>query len=119
MNKAEFLSKRLMVDSFGDIDINRLAQCAPETCENITYDANGNVTSAKIKGITDSQLAELAEIPAVIIDDDLSRYMTDLLQWKILEIPMDCILMHSFIVGRLLVFRLLRLPQRSATVWRR
>ena len=26
MDKAEFLSKRLMVDSFGDIDINRLAQ---------------------------------------------------------------------------------------------
>lgn len=30
MEKAEFLSKRLLVDSFGNIDIPRLAECAPE-----------------------------------------------------------------------------------------
>lgn len=87
MNKAEFLSKRLMVDSFGDIDINRLAQCAPETCENITYDANGNVTSAKIKGITDSQLAELAEIPAVIIDDDFIQIYDRLITMEDIRNP--------------------------------
>lgn len=87
MNKAEFLSKRLMVDSFGDIDINRLAQCAPETCENITYDANGNVTSAKIKGITDSQLAELAEIPAVIIDDDFLQIYDRLITMEDIRNP--------------------------------
>jgi hypothetical protein len=87
MDKAEFLSKRLMVDSFGDIDINRLAQCAPETCENITYDANGNVTSAKIKGITDSQLAELAEIPAVIIDDDFLQIYDRLITMEDIRNP--------------------------------
>lgn len=87
MNKAEFLSKRLMVDSFGDIDINRLAQCAPETCENIGYDANGNVTSAKIKGITDSQLAELAEIPAVIIDDDFLQIYDRLITMEDIRNP--------------------------------
>jgi hypothetical protein len=87
MEKAEFLSKRLLVDSFGDIDINRLAQCAPETCENITYDANGNVTSAKIKGITDSQLAELAEIPAVIIDDDFIQIYDRLITMEDIRNP--------------------------------
>ena len=87
MDKAEFLSKRLMVDSFGDIDINRLAQCAPETCENITYDANGNVTSAKIKGITDSQLEELAEIPAVIIDDDFIQIYDRLITMEDIRNP--------------------------------
>lgn len=87
MDKAEFLSKRLMVDSFGDIDITRLAQCAPETCENIGYDANGNVTSAKIKGITDSQLAELAEIPAVIIDDDFLQIYDRLITMEDIRNP--------------------------------
>lgn len=87
MDKTEFLSKRLMVDSFGDIDINRLAQCAPETCENITYDANGNVASAKIKGITDSQLAELAEIPAVIIDDDFIQIYDRLITMEDIRNP--------------------------------
>lgn len=87
MEKAEFLSKRLLVDSFGDIDINRLAQCAPETCENITYDVNGNVTSANIKGITDSQLAELAEIPAVIIDDDFIQIYDRLITMEDIRNP--------------------------------
>lgn len=87
MEKAEFLSKRLLVDSFGDIDINRLAQCAPETCENITYDVNGNVTGAKIKGITDSQLTELAEIPAVIIDDDFIQIYDRLITMEDIRNP--------------------------------
>ena len=87
MEKAEFLSKRLLVDSFGDIDINRLAQCAPETCENIKYDVNGNVTSAKIKGITDSQLMELAEIPAVIIDDDFIQIYDRLITMEDIRNP--------------------------------
>lgn len=87
MDKAEFLSKRLMVDSFGDIDINRLAQCAPETCENIKYDANGNVSSATIKGITNSQLAELAEIPAVIIDDEFIQIYDRLITMEDIRNP--------------------------------
>ncbi|UWF80064.1 MAG: hypothetical protein [Bacteriophage sp.] len=87
MEKAEFLSKRLLVDSFGDIDINRLAQCAPETCENITYDANGNVTSATLKGITTEQLVELSEIPAVIIDDDFLQIYDRLITMEDIRNP--------------------------------
>lgn len=87
MDKAEFLSKRLMVDSFGDIDINRLAQCAPETCENITYDANGNATSATLKGITKEQLVELSEIPAVIIDDDFLQIYDRLITMEDIRNP--------------------------------
>ena len=87
MDKAEFLSKRLMVDSFGDIDINRLAQCAPETCDNITYDENGNVSRATIKGITNSQLAELAEIPAVIIDDEFIQIYDRLITMEDIRNP--------------------------------
>lgn len=87
MEKAEFLSKRLLVDSFGDIDINRLAQCAPETCENITYDANGNVTSAALKGITTEQLVELSEIPAVIIDDDFLQIYDRLITMEDIRNP--------------------------------
>lgn len=87
MEKAEFLSKRLLVDSFGDIDINRLAQCAPETCENITYDANGNVTSATLKGITTEQLVELGEIPAVIIDDDFLQIYDRLITMEDIRNP--------------------------------
>lgn len=87
MEKAEFLSKRLLVDSFGDIDINRLAQCAPETCENITYDANGNVTSASLKGITTEQLVELGEIPAVIIDDDFLQIYDRLITMEDIRNP--------------------------------
>lgn len=87
MDKAEFLSKRLMVDSFGDIDINRLAQCAPETCENIIYDVNGNVTSASLKGITKEQLDELSEIPAVIIDDDFLQIYDRLITMEDIRNP--------------------------------
>lgn len=87
MEKAEFLSKRLLVDSFGDIDINRLAQCAPETCENITYDVNGNVTSASLKGITNEQLVELGEIPAVIIDDDFLQIYDRLITMEDIRNP--------------------------------
>lgn len=87
MEKAEFLSKRLLVDSFGDIDINRLAQCAPETCENITYDANGNVTFANLKGITKEQLVELSEIPAVIIDDDFLQIYDRLITMEDIRNP--------------------------------
>lgn len=87
MEKAEFLSKRLLVDSFGDIDINRLAQCAPETCENIIYDANGNVTSASLKAITKEQLVELSEIPAVIIDDDFLQIYDRLITMEDIRNP--------------------------------
>ena len=70
MEKAEFLSKRLLVDSFGNIDIPRLAECAPELCDNIVYDTEGHVVSAGLKNISAEDLIELNFIPAVIIDDD-------------------------------------------------
>lgn len=70
MEKAEFLSKRLLVDSFGNIDIPRLAECAPELCQNIVYDTDGHVVSAELKNISAEDLNELNFLPAVIIDDD-------------------------------------------------
>lgn len=70
MEKAEFLSKRLLVDSFGNIDIPRLAECAPELCQNIVYDTDGHVVSAELKNISAEELDMLTSIPAVIIDDD-------------------------------------------------
>lgn len=69
MEKAEFLSKRLLVDGFGTIDVLRLAECAPELCQNIQYDDAGYVTSAELKYLTDDDLELLEEIPAVIVDD--------------------------------------------------
>ena len=73
MEKAEFLSKRLLVDSFGDIDIPRLAECAPELCKNIDYDTEGHVVSAELKNISANDLRNLDTIPAVIIDDDFMQ----------------------------------------------
>ena len=73
MEKAEFLSKRLLVDSFGNIDIPRLAECAPELCDNIVYDTEGHVVSAGLKNISAEDLNELNSIPAVIIDDDFMQ----------------------------------------------
>lgn len=74
MDKAEFLSKRILVDSFGNIDKVRLAECAPELCTNIVTatDDTGRlyVVSADLKYITDAQLAALDAVPAVLIDDD-------------------------------------------------
>lgn len=74
MDKAEFLSKRLMIDSFGNIDIRRLAACAPEECENIVYETLPNgitrVVSADLRYITAAQLAALKTVPAVLIDDN-------------------------------------------------
>lgn len=69
MEKAEFLSKRLLVDSFGSIDKIRLAECCPELCENIVYDSDGFVKSADIKNISDEDLELLDTIPGVLIDD--------------------------------------------------
>ena len=69
MDKAEFLSKRLLVDGFGTIDVLRLAECAPELCQNIQYDDAGYVTSAELKYLTDDDLTALNAIPAVIVDD--------------------------------------------------
>ena len=74
MDKAEFLSKRLMIDSFGNIDVRRLAACAPEECENIVYETLPNgitrVVSAELRYITAAQLAALKTVPAVLIDDN-------------------------------------------------
>lgn len=69
MEKAEFLSKRLLVDSFGNIDVIRLAECCPELCTDIVYDADGYVTSAALKNISSDDLEMLDGIPAVLIDD--------------------------------------------------
>jgi hypothetical protein len=74
MSKAEFLSKRLLVDSFGNIDVRRLAACAPELCDNIVYETLPNgikrVVSADLKYIYDDQLTALDSVPAVLIDDE-------------------------------------------------
>lgn len=69
MDKAEFLSKRLLVDSFGNIDVIRLAECCPELCSDIVYDSDGYVTSAALKNISSDDLEMLDSIPAVLIDD--------------------------------------------------
>lgn len=74
MEKTEFLSKRLLIDSFGSIDVPRLAAVAPHLCTNIvkSTDPNGveHVISADLKYLSADQLAALDTIPAVLIDDD-------------------------------------------------
>lgn len=69
MDKAEFLSKRLLVDSFGNIDVIRLAECCPELCTDIVYDDAGYVVSASLKNISSDDLEALDAVPAVLIDD--------------------------------------------------
>ena len=87
MDKAEFLSKRLLVDSFANIDIPRLAECAPELCENIVYDTDGHVVSAELKNISAEDLAMLNEIPAVIIDDDYMQIYDRLITMEDIRNP--------------------------------
>ena len=87
MEKAEFLSKRLLVDSFGNIDIIRLAECAPELCQNIVYDTEGHVVSAELIGISASDLANLNDIPAVIIDDDYMQIYDRLITMEDIRNP--------------------------------
>ena len=87
MEKAEFLSKRLLVDSFGNIDIPRLAECAPELCDNIVYDTNGHVVSAELRGISTDGLAMLNDIPAVIIDDDYMQIYDRLITMEDIRNP--------------------------------
>ena len=87
MEKAEFLSKRLLVDSFGNIDIPRLAECAPELCKNIVYDTDGHVVSAELKNISADDLAMLNEIPAVIIDDDFMQIYDRLITMEDIRNP--------------------------------
>ena len=87
MEKAEFLSKRLLVDSFGDIDIPRLAECAPELCKNIDYDTEGHVVSAELKNISASDLGHLDTIPAVIIDDDFMQIYDRLITMEDIRNP--------------------------------
>ena len=87
MEKAEFLSKRLLVDSFGNIDIIRLAECAPELCQNIVYDTDGHVISAELKNIPDDELARLNSIPAVIIDDDYMQIYDRLITMEDIRNP--------------------------------
>ena len=87
MEKAEFLSKRLLVDSFGKIDIPRLAECAPELCQNIVYDTEGHVVSADLKNISADQLVRLSEIPAVIIDDDFMQIYDRLITMEDIRNP--------------------------------
>ena len=87
MEKAEFLSKRLLVDSFGNIDIPRLAECAPELCSNIVYDTNGHVVSADLKNISAKDLENLNNIPAVIIDDDFMQIYDRLITMEDIRNP--------------------------------
>ena len=87
MEKAEFLSKRLLVDSFGNIDIIRLAECAPELCMNIKYDTEGHVVAAELKNISDADLANLNHIPAVIIDDDFMQIYDRLITMEDIRNP--------------------------------
>ena len=87
MEKAEFLSKRLLVDSFGNIDVPRLAECAPELCENIVYDSEGHVVSAELKNISAEDLKNLNNIPAVIIDDDFMQIYDRLITMEDIRNP--------------------------------
>lgn len=87
MEKAEFLSKRLLVDSFGNIDIPRLAECAPELCRNIVYDTEGHVVSAELKNISADDLAMLNNIPAVVIDDDYMQIYDRLITMEDIRNP--------------------------------
>ena len=87
MEKAEFLSKRLLVDSFGSIDIPRLAECAPELCQNIDYDTEGHVVSAELKNISAEDLERLNNIPAVIIDDDFMQIYDRLITMEDIRNP--------------------------------
>ena len=87
MEKAEFLSKRLLVDSFGNIDVPRLAECAPELCKNIVYDTDGHVVSAELKNISAEDLKKLDTIPAVIIDDDFMQIYDRLITMEDIRNP--------------------------------
>ena len=87
MEKAEFLSKRLLVDGFGTIDILRLAECAPELCTNIEYDADGFVTAADLKYISDEDLELLDTIPAVIVDDAYMQIYDNLITMEDIRNP--------------------------------
>lgn len=91
MSKAEFLSKRLLVDSFGDIDARRLAACCPYLCTNIVYETADNgirkVVSADLKYISADQIAELKTVPAVLIDDDFIQEYDRLLTMEDIRNP--------------------------------
>ena len=56
MDKAEFMGKRILVESFGDIDNARLAELF---ADDPTYVA-----------ITDAELSALDNIPCVVVDED-------------------------------------------------
>ena len=56
MDKAEFMGKRILVESFGDIDNARLAELF---ADDPTYVA-----------ITDAELSALDDIPCVVVDED-------------------------------------------------
>lgn len=56
MDKAEFMGKRILVESFGDIDNARLAELF---ADDPTYVA-----------ITDAELSALDDIPCIVVDED-------------------------------------------------
>lgn len=91
MSKAEFMGKRLLVDSFGAIDKRRLAAVAPYLCDNIVYETLPNglqrVVSADLKYITDDQLAALDAVPAVLIDDNFVQEYDRLLTMEDIRNP--------------------------------
>ena len=56
MDKAEFMGKRILVDSFGSLDTARLNQLF--------------ANDSSYVALTDEQLAALDEIPAILVDED-------------------------------------------------
>lgn len=87
MDKAEFLSKRQLVDGFGTIDKVRIAECAPELCTNIVYNSDGYVESADLKYISDEELEMLDTIPAVIVDDAYIQIYDNLITMEDIRNP--------------------------------
>lgn len=91
MDKAQFMGKRLLIDSFGAIDKRRLAAVAPYLCTNIVYETADNgiqrVVSADLKYISDAQLSALDAVPAVLIDDNFVQEYDRLLTMEDIRNP--------------------------------
>ena len=67
MDKADFIGHRVLVDSFGELDTERLALLF----------ANGDGYTA----LTDAEIAALKAVPAVIIDEDWFLIFDNLLEF--------------------------------------
>ena len=67
MDKADFMGRRVLVDSFGDIDNDRLA---------LLFHDDPNYVA-----LTSDELAALATIPAVLVDKDWFMILDNLLEF--------------------------------------